>query len=242
MAAVDTTGNILVTGANRGIGLELIKQLAVKMGGEAHIYACCREPEGPGAEALREVATKCPGKITIIKLDVADEDSMSTAARTVSEKIAAGGLNLLINNAAINKPASPAPLSATTKKDMMDVYETNVVGPHDANILVSLCVPGNKMSCRRAAIINLSTMVSSIEKCPETFSTAQMYPYRTSKAALNMLTRCQALDFKNHNILVAAIHPGWVLTRSLSSRAPLGCGGTGDFHHGCAADKSAATV
>ncbi|XP_051807893.1 C-factor isoform X2 [Acanthochromis polyacanthus] len=183
--------------------------------------------------ALREVATKCPGKITIIKLDVADEDSMSTAARTVSEKIAAGGLNLLINNAAINKPASPAPLSTTTKKDMMDVYETNVVGPF---VLAKVLLPllqraaekdssakdnGNKMSCRRAAIINLSTMVSSIEKCPETFSTAQMYPYRTSKAALNMLTRCQALDFKSHNILVAAIHPGWVRTEMGGAEAPL---------------------
>lgn len=60
---------------------------------------------------------------------MSDEASISAAAQAVSKQIGAGGLNLLINNAAVNKPASPAPLSATGKKDMMEVYETNVVGP-----------------------------------------------------------------------------------------------------------------
>lgn len=60
---------------------------------------------------------------------MSDEASISAAVQAVSKQIGAGGLNLLINNAAINKPASPAPLSATGKKDMMEVYETNVVGP-----------------------------------------------------------------------------------------------------------------
>lgn len=60
---------------------------------------------------------------------MSDENSISAAVQAVSKQIGDGGLNLLINNAAINKPASPAPMSATGKKDMMDVYETNVVGP-----------------------------------------------------------------------------------------------------------------
>ena len=60
---------------------------------------------------------------------MADEDSISAAVQAVRQHIGAGGLNLLINNAAINKPAPPAPLLATGKKDMMEVYETNVVGP-----------------------------------------------------------------------------------------------------------------
>ena len=60
---------------------------------------------------------------------MSDEDSILTAVQTVSKHIGAGGLNLLINNAAINKPASPGMLSATRKKDMMEVFETNVAGP-----------------------------------------------------------------------------------------------------------------
>ncbi|XP_030280443.1 uncharacterized protein LOC115585922 [Sparus aurata] len=226
-------GNILVTGTNRGIGLELVKQLAQNTAEGAHIYACCREAEGTRAEALRALPTQYPGKITVIKLDMSDEDSISAAVHAVSRQIGADGLNLLINNAAVNKPASPAPLSATGKEHMMEVYETNVAGPF---ILAKMFLPllqraaergsaakemGNTMSCRRSAIINISTLISSIEKCPETFPVAQMYPYRTSKAALNMLTRCQAEDFKMHNILVTAIHPGWVRTDMGGEEAPL---------------------
>ncbi|XP_058500390.1 C-signal-like isoform X1 [Solea solea] len=224
-------GNIFVTGTNKGIGLELVKQLAEKTGVKSHVYAGCREPEGTGAEALRQLATQYPGKITIIKLDTSDEDSISAAVHTVSERISDAGLNLLINNAAINKPPIPAPLADTGKKDMMDVYETNVAGPF---LLAKMFLPllqkaaekdssgeGDKMSCRRSAIINISTLISSMEKCPETFPMAQMYPYRTSKAALNMLTRCQAEDFKSHNILVTAIHPGWVRTDMGGEQAPM---------------------
>ncbi|XP_023253195.1 uncharacterized protein LOC111647765 [Seriola lalandi dorsalis] len=231
--SVTLEGNMLVTGSNRGIGLELVKQLAERTGAEAHIYASCREPEGTRAEALRELSTQHPGKITIIKLDTSDEDSICAAVRAVNEEIGAGGLNLLINNAAINKPARPAPLSATGKKDMMEVYETNVVGPF---LLAKMFLPllqraaerfspedheGDMMSCRRSAIINISTVISSVKKCPETFSMAPMYPYRTSKTALNMLTRCQAEDFRKHNILVTAIHPGWVCTDMGGEQAPL---------------------
>ncbi|KAM8892709.1 C-signal-like [Spinachia spinachia] len=226
------TGNILVTGANRGIGLELVQQLAQATGQGAHIYACCRTPEGTGAEALRDLSTQYPGKITIMKLDLSDEDSISAAFQALNKLIGAGGLNLLINNAGINQPGKPGALCATGKKDMMQVYETNVVGPF---LIAKVFLPllqraaemdspeqgGVKMSCRRSAIINMSTLVSSIEKCPETFALAQMYAYRASKAALNMVTRCQSEDFRTHNILVTAIHPGWVRTGMGGEKAPL---------------------
>ncbi|XP_023811291.2 C-signal [Oryzias latipes] len=224
-------GNILVTGTSRGIGLELVRQLAEKTGGGAHIYACCRDPEGAGGQALRQLSALHPGKISIIKLDVADERSISAAVEAVKEQIGASGLNLLINNAAINKPASPASLLTSGKKDMMEVFETNVVGPF---LLTKMFLPllqraakscsGDKdggMSCRRSAVINVSTLLSSIEKCPETFAMAPMYPYRISKAALNMLTCCQAENFRADDILVAAVHPGWVRTHMGGEEAPL---------------------
>ncbi|XP_071761950.1 C-signal-like [Centroberyx gerrardi] len=231
--SVKLGGNILVTGTNRGIGLELVKHLVENAGEQDHIYACCREPEGAGATALRELANQHPLQITVVQLDTSDEASISAAVQTVGERVGAGGLNLLINNAAINRPASPATLSRTSKTDMMQVYETNVVGPF---LLAKMFLPhlqraaecgsppkdkGDRMSCRRSAIINISTLISSIEKCPETFYAARMYPYRTSKAALNMLTRCLAEDFRKHNILVTAVHPGWVLTDMGGKEAPL---------------------
>ncbi|XP_034033182.1 C-factor [Thalassophryne amazonica] len=226
--SVEFGGNIVVTGANRGIGLELVRQLVQD---SDHVYACCREPEGPRAEALRALAACHPGKISLIRLNVTDEDSVYAAIHTVSEQVGTAGLNLLINNAAINAPPSPATLSSTSKKDMMDVFETNVTGPF---LLAKMCLPllqraaenqssgkGDEMSCKRSAIINVSTLISSIENCPETFHMAQMYPYRVSKAALNMLTRCLAVDYSKHSILVTGIHPGWVRTDMGGQEAPL---------------------
>ncbi|XP_013865715.1 C-factor [Austrofundulus limnaeus] len=228
--SVELGGHIVVTGTNRGIGLELVRQLAEKTGVEAHIYACCREPEGTTAQALRELTLKHPGKITLIKLDLADEDSISAAVQTVGQRIGPDGLNLLINNAAVNKPDGMASLQNVRKSDMMDVFEVNVTGPF---LLTKMFLPllqravsrskdkGDEMSCRRSAVINVSSLAGSIEKCPENFHFAHIYPYRTSKAALNMLTRCQAEDLSSQNILVMCIHPGWVRTDMGGEEAPL---------------------
>lgn len=64
-----------------------------------------------------------------LSADMSDEESITRAVQTVSEKIGDGGLNLLINNAAIAKPALPGKLCDTSRQDMMDNYETNVAGP-----------------------------------------------------------------------------------------------------------------
>lgn len=65
----------------------------------------------------------------LVSAEMSDEESIASAVRTLSEKVGAGGLNLLINNAAIAKPPLPGPLKDTSRRDMMDVYETNVAGP-----------------------------------------------------------------------------------------------------------------
>uniref|UniRef100_A0A8C3F8K7 C-factor n=1 Tax=Chrysemys picta bellii TaxID=8478 RepID=A0A8C3F8K7_CHRPI len=68
------------------------------------------------------------------------------------------------------------------------------------------------MSCSKAAIVNISTVLGSIEKTPETFSFVPVVSYRCSKAALNMLTKCQSMGYKQDGILCSALHPGWVKT------------------------------
>uniref|UniRef100_A0A3Q3XLZ1 Uncharacterized protein n=1 Tax=Mola mola TaxID=94237 RepID=A0A3Q3XLZ1_MOLML len=202
--------NILVTGTNRGIGLDLVRYLAEKTNEETRIYACCRDPEGDKAQALRDLAIQHPQKIQLIKLDQSNEDSISCAFQTVSAHIGAGGLNLLINNAAIAKPPIPGLLSDTNKQDMMEGYETNVVGPF---LLTKVSLsPSSQWKFTQSAVINISTLGSSIEKLPENFHAAQLYSYRASKAALNMVTRCFSEEFKSQHILVAAVHPGWVRT------------------------------
>lgn len=89
---------------------------------------------------------KWPCMCACLSADMSDEDSISAAVQAVSKQIGASGLNLLINNAAINKPAVPALLDVTGKKDMMEVYETNVVGPF---LLVKVGLSYTSLCCLR---------------------------------------------------------------------------------------------
>ncbi|XP_042717292.2 C-signal-like isoform X2 [Chrysemys picta bellii] len=76
------------------------------------------------------------------------------------------------------------------------------------------------LSCSKAAIVNISSVLGSIERVPETFF-KPVISYRCSKAALNMLTRCQALSYAEDGILCAAVHPGWVQTDMGTQKADL---------------------
>ncbi|XP_030059509.1 uncharacterized protein LOC115470456 isoform X2 [Microcaecilia unicolor] len=110
-------------------------------------------------------------------------------------------------------------LESVDEKDLLHVYTTNVVGPMlVTKAFLSLlkkaaqAVPQAEMSWHKAALINISSITSSIDKAIETFSLFPVLSYRCSKAALNMLTRCQSVVYKEDGILCTAIHPGWVKT------------------------------
>ncbi|TRY65527.1 hypothetical protein DNTS_029111 [Danionella cerebrum] len=218
--------SVLVTGSNRGIGLELIRQLVDSPSSPLQIFACCRDPDGPSAKELQTLADKHKDVITIVQLVTDSPESVVAAAKMVEVRLNGKGLNLVINNAGVNIPGS---LLETGKQELVDVYTTNVVGPmlmakHFHPLLCKSAAQfpdQSKMSCSRSAIVNVSTLLSSIKKCPENFSMSPMYPYRLSKAALNMLTRCLAEDFKKDAILVMALHPGWVQTEMGGPKAPL---------------------
>ncbi|KAM8799388.1 C-signal-like [Eudromia elegans] len=216
----------LVTGANRGIGLGLVKHLLQMPNPPERVFAACRDPKGERAQELQRLASKHPS-LVIIPLEVTDPASIQPAATKVTEYLKGSGLNLLINNAGIAKLTL---LDNETSQDMSEMYATNTIGP----LLVSQAFlpllkkaaqgsPSSELSCNRAAIINMSSIAGS---------TAEMYlwdfvqctAYRCSKAALNMLTKCQSLGYRQHGILCAALHPGWVQTdmgNSSGQQAPL---------------------
>ncbi|KAJ8337792.1 hypothetical protein SKAU_G00367580 [Synaphobranchus kaupii] len=218
--------SVLVTGSNRGIGLELVRQLAESPIPPSQIFAGCRDPDGPRGKALKDLAQKHLNLITVVPLDTTDPASIKEASRVVGSKLGDGGLSLLINNAALNIPGN---LQEAGMKEMVDVYITNVVGPMLVSkeflpyMQRSSALPGSwaAKSGSKAAIINVSSLLSSIEMCRVTFSEACMYPYRTSKAALNMLTCCMAEELKTDGILVTALHPGWVKTEMGGPQAVL---------------------
>ncbi|XP_062997260.1 C-signal-like [Elgaria multicarinata webbii] len=206
--------SVVVTGSNRGIGLELIKQLAEKSNRPEWIFATCRNPEGPHTQELKNLAAKYQ-RIEIIPLDTSEPSSIRAAATRVNEKLKGAGLNLLINSAAIGKLNS---LESETLEDMCEVYKTNVVGPlvlSQAFLpLLRKAAQGKNqegMSCSKAAIVNVSSEAGSITNM-YLWELGQIINYRCSKAALNMLTRCQSLGFAEDKILCIALHPGWVQT------------------------------
>ncbi|XP_039539780.1 C-factor [Pimephales promelas] len=218
--------SVLVTGSNRGIGLELVRQLADSPSFPLHIFAGCRDPNGPRAQELQKLAQKHHDVITVVQLDTNSQASIADASKLVEAKLNGRGLNLIINNAGVNIPGS---LAETGKREMVDVFTTNVVGPmlvaksfHPLLCKAAAQFPHQtSMCCSRSAVVNVSTLLSSITRCSENFLISPMYPYRVSKAALNMLTCCLAEDFKKDGILVMSLHPGWVATEMGGPEAPL---------------------
>ncbi|XP_062442482.1 C-signal-like [Rhea pennata] len=209
----------LVTGANRGIGLGIVKQLLQMPNPPEWVFAACRDPKGERAQELQHLASK-HANLVIIPLEVTDPASIQAAAGRVREHLKDSGLNLLINNAGIAKPSS---LETETVENMSPVYATNTIGP----LLVSQAFlpllkkaaqgsSSSELSCSKAAIINMSSSAGSIEDL-FMWDYGQAISYRCSKAALNMLTKCQSLGYRQHGILCAALHPGWVQTDMGSS-------------------------
>nr|XP_021396741.1 uncharacterized protein LOC110476260 [Lonchura striata domestica] len=206
--------SLLVTGANRGIGLGLVQHFLRMPNPPQWIFATCRDPKGQRAQELQNLASKHPN-IIIISLEVSDPTSIKAAAAKVGEHLGGSGLNLLINNAGIVKLNT---LDTETFEDMREIYTTNTVGP----LLMGQAFlpllkkaaqgsPGSELSCSKAAIINMSSIGGSIASSYG-WELMQITSYRCSKAALNMLSRCQSLAYKEHGILCVALHPGWVQT------------------------------
>ncbi|KAF1674123.1 hypothetical protein FQV07_0013552, partial [Pygoscelis papua] len=211
--------SLLVTGANRGIGLGLVRQVLGMPNPPEWVFAACRDPKGERAQELKNLASRHPN-LVIIPLEVTDPASIKAAAARVGEQLGGSGLNLLINNAGIAKLNL---LDTETLEDMSQVYTTNTVGP----LLLSQAFlpllkkaaqgsPGSALSCSKAAIINMSSYGGSIAS-PSGWDLMQVVSYRCSKAALNMLTKCQSLGYREHGVLCAALHPGWVQTDMGSS-------------------------
>uniref|UniRef100_A0A452I9I5 C-factor n=1 Tax=Gopherus agassizii TaxID=38772 RepID=A0A452I9I5_9SAUR len=208
-----TVRSVLVTGSNRGIGLGLVKRFLELPNPPEWIFATTRELAGSQRQSChRKDVSESP----VLSVDVTDPNSIKAAAQKVEEHVQGHGLNLLINNAGIARVTTMENENAET---MGIVYLTNTVGP----LLVSQeFLPLLKkaaqqstqtgLSCSKAAILNMSSTTGSIEVVP-VWEFRKIPSYRCSKAALNMVTKCLSLEYKDCGILCTSIHPGWVKTR-----------------------------
>jgi NAD(P)-dependent dehydrogenase (short-subunit alcohol dehydrogenase family) len=192
----------VVTGANRGIGLELVRQLLAR-GDQVETGA--REPSK--AETLRQLAAASGGRLRVHALDVATDESVHAFAKEVGTI----PIQLLINNAGMMGQRG-APLAELETDSVVRTFSVNAVGPLR---VTQALLPA--LRAGKAKVVNISSTMGSIA---DNRSGGAM-DYRLSKAALNMLSRNLAHELAPDGITVISLHPGWVQTDMGGAGAPL---------------------
>jgi len=194
----------LVTGANKGIGLEICRQLA-RLGHRVILSARSAER---GEKAVKTLAHEGL-TVEFLPLDTADESSILRAARELKGRIKA--LNVLINNAAILDTWQGTILEAKAS-DLRDTFITNTLGP----VLLTQALLPLLEAGKPARVINVSSQLGSIENMTDGWT-----GYGISKAALNAATRKLAEALAPRGISVNVASPGWVRTDMGGQDAPL---------------------
>jgi NAD(P)-dependent dehydrogenase (short-subunit alcohol dehydrogenase family) len=188
---------ILTTGANRGIGLEFVKQYA----DEANIVACCREPAK--ADALKAVK----GNIRIMALEVTDPASVAALARDLKGE----AIDILINNAGVGGPRDAKPNTLDVDA-WLNVFKVNSVAP----MLVAYGLRDNLLKGKDKKLVTITSILGSTAN-----NAGGLQPYRATKAAVNNLMHGLSKEWAGDGIVVGIFHPGWVQTDMGGKSAPV---------------------
>jgi NAD(P)-dependent dehydrogenase (short-subunit alcohol dehydrogenase family) len=182
-------GNIVITGANRGIGLALVKRFA---DAGHHVLALCRSPEN--ASELKTLAQT--GRVTLGLIDIADENSIMAAA-----KMAEGQVDVLINNAGIVGDENPS-FDGVDVDDWMNAFKVMTIGP----FLVTRAFLPKLVEAKGKVVVTSSQLAAS------TWPYGGYYSYSTAKAAGNRMVQSLARDLADRGVTIVSLHPGWVQT------------------------------
>lgn len=194
MTREKTMPTILITGANRGLGLEFTHQYVAE--GYA-VIAACRNPGT--AAALQELKRTAGGALSVIDVDVADTASVKRAAARVPTPV----IDILVNCAGVFGTGGDT-IGSLDYDAWRAVFEVNVLGP------ARVCEAFLDQIARsdRRLIVTITSGLGSLADN----STGGYIPYRTSKAAVNMLMRSAAIDLKARGVTCVVVNPGWVKT------------------------------
>lgn len=185
---------VLITGANRGLGLEFCRQYAEQ---GWHVIACSRNPDD--AFDLNNLASRHPN-VQLEQLDVSEFEQIDA----LSEKLAAQSIDVLINNAGIytdNKSNGFGQL------DYQAWTQSLVVNTEAPVKMAEAFLPQIKKSDKKL-IVNISSLMGSMA---DNDSGGSIF-YRSSKAALNAAMKSLAIELKDQSVGVLIFHPGWVKT------------------------------
>ncbi|MES2606425.1 MAG: SDR family oxidoreductase [Pseudomonadota bacterium] len=182
---------IVITGANRGIGLALTARFAAA---GHQVIAACRHPAG--ADALRKLSGS---NVEILSLDVADADSVNSFGKQLGNRV----VDVLINNAGI-MGGDKQGIADMDYAAWLRTFEINTIAPFR---LTTALLPNLKKSAR-PRVITVSSQMGAFGLEMGT----DRYIYRSSKSAVSKVMQVLAVELKPDNIIVCPVHPGWVQT------------------------------
>ncbi len=189
---------VLITGANRGLGLEFVRQYASD---GWRVLACCRDPKK--AAALDGVA----GEVSIHPLDVSDRDAIGRLAG----ELQGTAIDLLLNNAGVFGDRKG--LGSLDCDTWLRTFEVNTLAP----IKMTEAFVEHVASSDKKQVAHVTSKMGSIADN----TSGGAYVYRSSKAALNMANKSLALDLAGRGITCVVLHPGWVATDMGGAGAPI---------------------
>lgn len=184
---------VFITGANRGLGLELATQYAQN---DWCVIACCRDLNS--ASELTQLANVYRN-ISIHKLDVTDEKQILALGKHFKGQ----PIDVLIHNAGVGGNQCET-LGNMDQKGWLDVLSINTIAP----ALVTQALLDNILASEHKTIIGMTSILASIDDN----RSGGRYSYRASKAALNQIIKSMACELSSRGIKTMAIHPGWVQT------------------------------
>ena len=200
-----TTPTILITGANRGIGLELAGQFA---GDGWQVLACCRNPDS--ADQLRALCERYPG-VERHALEVTDYAQMQRLAEMLADR----SIDVLLSNAGIYGPRSMA-FGDVTPEGWREVFEVNSIAP----LMLAQAFADSVANSARKVIAVISSKMGSIDDN----GSGGSYVYRSSKSAVNQVVKSMSIDLADRGISVISLHPGWVRTDMGGADAEISVG------------------
>jgi NAD(P)-dependent dehydrogenase (short-subunit alcohol dehydrogenase family) len=185
---------ILVTGSNRGLGLEMVKSY---LADDHRVIAACRAPEN--ATELSDLQSDYKQQLEVITLDVGSREQR----QSLNEKLADTPLDMLISNAGIYGGHEQS-LGEIDEDTWLETFKINTIAP----LMLSQQLLPNLLKGKHKTIVMLSSKMGSIDDN----GFGHSYIYRSSKTALNSVVKSMSIDLKDDGVRVLALHPGWVRT------------------------------
>jgi NAD(P)-dependent dehydrogenase (short-subunit alcohol dehydrogenase family) len=190
----------VITGANRGIGLEFVRQLLAR--GDS-VTAAVRDPRH--ADELKHLESRADGRLAIHSCDVASDASVSAFAKAIGDR----AIDLVVNNAGVYG-GDRQEAGDMDFDDALHTYNVNALGA------VRVTFALRPKFARNAKVVSVTSGMGSIGDN----RSGGYYGYRMSKAALNMAAKSFAVDLRSDGIASAVINPGWVQTNMGGASAP----------------------